>query len=103
MGKEFEQGKITDTVEHFELRPSFSTETDYAFGRDNLLVSGMKVEGEQWERINNFLWDVYRFRNAITGGYLTACVGRSKSFDAAVTILHLMKGEVYPDASFAGY
>ncbi|KAH7717309.1 hypothetical protein AAVH_15256 [Aphelenchoides avenae] len=100
--KEFESGKITDTVTHFEFRPRPPTEMNYAFSRDNLLVSKMKVEGMNLrDRINIFAWDVYRFRNASTGGYLTACVGRSAY--STESILHLVKGEVYPDASFVRY
>lgn len=89
---------------HFEIRPSSSTRVDYAFSRDNLLVSGMKLEGKTpWDIINYFEWDFYRFRNASTGRYLTACVGRNAHINPTEPVLHLVKGEVYPDASFDHY
>lgn len=95
--QEFERGKIADTVEHFRFSRSSRTSTNFAFSRDNLLVLEMKVEGtNHWERINNYAWDVYRFRNTSTGGYLTACVGQS----TYESVLHIVRGEIYPDASF---
>ncbi|KAH7700661.1 hypothetical protein AAVH_32217, partial [Aphelenchoides avenae] len=99
---EFERGNISDIVEHFEFKLNSSQEVHFAFSRDNLLVAGMKVEGRNnWDPYCDIEWDVYRFRNASTGGYLTACVGRMDSVHE--TILHLVKGEVYPDASFDHY
>ncbi|KAH7712511.1 hypothetical protein AAVH_20166 [Aphelenchoides avenae] len=98
----FERGEITDTVDHFEFATSSSNGMNYAFKRDNLLVSRMKVEGKsQWDPINKYEWNVYRFRNASTNEYLTACVGQSTSAFNAKSLLHISKGEVYPDASFA--
>ncbi|KAH7709759.1 hypothetical protein AAVH_22956 [Aphelenchoides avenae] len=100
--KEFERGKITAIVEHFQLRTNSSQGIHYEFNRDNLLVSRMKVEGEHWEaRINDIEWDVYRFRNANTSDYLTACVGEDMDDDLGNRFIHILKGEVYPDASFA--
>ncbi|KAH7720596.1 hypothetical protein AAVH_11927 [Aphelenchoides avenae] len=100
--EDFELGKIAGTVKHFELHSE--KEMDYAFNGDNLLVSGMKVEGrEQWDRIDDYVWDVYRFRNASTHEYLTACVGRDTSAYPNNSILHISKGQVYPNASFADY
>ncbi|KAH7662462.1 hypothetical protein AAVH_43578, partial [Aphelenchoides avenae] len=96
---DFERGKITDIVRHFQFITSSAM--NYSFNRGNLLVSGMKVEGTpHWERISNFEWDVYRFQNASTNEYLTACVGRYDEFFTQ-SILHIVKGEGYPDASFA--
>lgn len=97
--QEFERG-ITVTVEHFHLESDSPKGANYAFSRDNLLVSGVKIEGG---RVENFSWDVYRFRNASTSEYLTACVGRDTSAYGTGSILHIVKGEVYPDASFAEY
>ncbi|KAH7720600.1 hypothetical protein AAVH_11931 [Aphelenchoides avenae] len=100
--EEFERGKIADTVKHFQF--STVTEMSYAFNLDNLLVSGMKVEGlKHCARIRNFIWDVYRFRNANTSEYLTACVGLRETAYSIKHVLHIMKGEMYPDASFADF
>ncbi|KAH7720598.1 hypothetical protein AAVH_11929 [Aphelenchoides avenae] len=101
--EDFELGKIAGTVKHFELHSE--KEMDYAFNGDNLLVSGLKVEGgKQWDRIVDYVWDVYRFRNAITSEYLTACVRRDASgYPHAGSILHISRGEIYPDASFADH
>lgn len=92
-------------MEHFQfLQDSSIKGMNYAFNRDNLLVSAMKVEGNRfWGRYGNFVWDVYRFRNAITSDYITACVGRDRSYNYSESVLHILKGEVYPDASFADY
>lgn len=46
-------------------------------------------------------WDVYRFRNAVTGEWLTACVGHETCEYTDFSVVHIVKGEVYPDASFA--
>ncbi|KAH7712682.1 hypothetical protein AAVH_19987 [Aphelenchoides avenae] len=99
--EDFERGTITDTVAHFRLNSDSSTGMSYAFSRDNMLVSGMIADGDNgWDPIN---WDVYRFRNARTGEYLTACVGRKTSAYSTGSFLHIVKGEVYPGASFAKY
>lgn len=97
--QKFELG-IADIVEHFRLESDSSKLATYAFNRANLLVSDVKVEGG---RIKDFSWDVYRFLNASTNEYLTACVGRDTSAHGTGSILHVVKGEVYPDASFAEY
>ncbi|KAH7704728.1 hypothetical protein AAVH_28075 [Aphelenchoides avenae] len=102
----FERGEITSTVEHFEYKPPVSTALNCAFSRDNLVASGMKVEGTaRWTPINDFEWDVYRFRNSSSNEYLTACVGqktsRIRGIDLIESVLHILKGEVYPNASFA--
>lgn len=100
--QKFERGEVADTVGHFQF--NIFKGMSFAFSRDNLLVSGMKVDGKnEWDRINRFACDVYRFRNSGTSECLTACVGLHKSFNSAETILHIVKGEVYPDASFADY
>ncbi|KAH7697461.1 hypothetical protein AAVH_35457, partial [Aphelenchoides avenae] len=101
--EEFERGEITDTVEHFQLTTFTAKGMYYAFSRDNLLVSGTKIEGNSgWNRIGNYEWDIYRFRNARTKEYLTACVAQYRGYTTKC-ILHLVKGEVYPDASFADF
>lgn len=100
--QKFERGEITDTVEHFHFKPDLSSKVNYAFSRGNLLVSGMKVGRSDGENsFPDIEWEVYRFRNASTGGYLTACVGHNPSIDE--TVLHIVRGEVYPNASFADY
>ncbi|KAH7718037.1 hypothetical protein AAVH_14548 [Aphelenchoides avenae] len=98
--EEFERGEITDTVQHFVFVANCKTNCVFspAFSRDNLLVSGMIVEGHS-APLNDFEWDVYRFRNASNGEYLTACVGRH--IGNVEINLHILKGEVYPNASFA--
>ncbi|KAH7720594.1 hypothetical protein AAVH_11925 [Aphelenchoides avenae] len=101
----FERGSITDTVEHFQFSMRSSKEMKFSFSADNRLVSGMKAEGQKhYDRISKFEWDVYRFRNAITGKYLTACVGQHKSPDYKTEyIVHILRGEAYPDDTFADY
>ncbi|KAH7709760.1 hypothetical protein AAVH_22957 [Aphelenchoides avenae] len=95
--EDFERGKIADIVGHFQLETNASQRMNYAFSRENLLVSRMKVDGQCWySRFNDIEWDVYRFRNANTNEYLTACVGKDKN----ECFLHILKGEVFPDASF---
>ncbi|KAH7708709.1 hypothetical protein AAVH_24037 [Aphelenchoides avenae] len=99
--EEFERGEITDTVEHFHFKEDSQKGMNFKFNRDNLIVSGMKVEGtDDRNPFTDIEWDVYRFRSASTGGYLTACVGRNASDG---TILHIVRGEVFPNASFADY
>ncbi|KAH7716715.1 hypothetical protein AAVH_15897 [Aphelenchoides avenae] len=100
--EDFERGRITDTVEHFRLK---TPGIDYAFRRDNLLVAGMKVDGKKHEygTTSIYEWDVYRFRNAATNDYLTACVAHYKAVHFNGTLLHISKGEVFPDASFADF
>ncbi|KAH7709802.1 hypothetical protein AAVH_22929 [Aphelenchoides avenae] len=99
--EEFERGDIMNTVEHFQFSTSSAKGMYYAFNRDNLLVSGMKIEGTSgWNRIGNYEWDVYRFRSASTSEYLAACVAQYRGYTTKC-ILHLVRGEVYPDASFA--
>ncbi|KAH7715164.1 hypothetical protein AAVH_17438 [Aphelenchoides avenae] len=96
----FERGEITGIVEHFRFQKFASKGMHFAFSRDNLLVSGTKVEGD---RIDRFEWDVYRFKNASTNEYLTACVGQTKPPHYVESFLHIVKGEVYPDASFSDH
>ncbi|KAH7701039.1 hypothetical protein AAVH_31834, partial [Aphelenchoides avenae] len=98
--EEFERGEITDTVEHFLFVANCKANCVFSpgFNRDNLHASGMIVEGHS-APISDFEWDVYRFRNANTGEYLTACVGRH--IGNVEINLHILKGEVYPNASFA--
>lgn len=78
---------------------------NYAFNHDNLLVSGMEVEGERRAdgRTDIYEWDVYRFRNALTSEYLTACVGQYKTARLTESVLHIVRGEAYSDTSFADY
>ncbi|KAH7660519.1 hypothetical protein AAVH_43697, partial [Aphelenchoides avenae] len=65
--EKFERGEITNTVEHFHFIANTSKGMKCSFNRDNLLVSGMKVEGKRrWGQNDYFEWDVYRFRNVIT-------------------------------------
>ncbi|KAH7696611.1 hypothetical protein AAVH_36317, partial [Aphelenchoides avenae] len=100
--EKFERGEITDTVEHFHFKYGSEKGMNFAFSRDNLLVAGMKVEGTDHRNLFPHIeWDVYRFRNASTGCYLTACVGHNPSI--VETVLHIVRGEVYPNASFAEY
>ncbi|KAH7702846.1 hypothetical protein AAVH_29989 [Aphelenchoides avenae] len=98
--EEFERGEITDTVHHFHFNTP--KEVTYAFSRNNLVASGMKVEGEsKWDPVKYFEWDVYRFRNASTSEYLTICIGRNSPKHGTRSIFHIIKGEVYPGAMFA--
>ncbi|KAH7695336.1 hypothetical protein AAVH_37606, partial [Aphelenchoides avenae] len=98
----FELGEIDSTVKHFMFESPPRIRMNCAFNRDNLVVSGMKVEGKSDRELTNwFVWDVYRFRNILTNEYLTACVGQHTSLTYDGSILHILKGEVYPDASFA--
>ncbi|KAH7712501.1 hypothetical protein AAVH_20156 [Aphelenchoides avenae] len=77
--EEFERGEITDTVHHFHFNTP--KEVTYAFSRNNLVASGMKVEGEsKWDPVKYFEWDVYRFRNASTSEYLTILVSQGPAF-----------------------
>lgn len=101
--EEFERGEIADTVEHFHFITNSSKGMKYSFNRDNLLVSGMKVQGKCWGHNDDFEWDVYRFRNATTSEYLTACVGHFKFRYLTLSLLHIVNGQVYPDASFAEF
>ncbi|KAH7716020.1 hypothetical protein AAVH_16576 [Aphelenchoides avenae] len=102
MCEDFERGKISDIAEHFQLK---TPGIDYAFRRDNLLVAGMKVDGKkhQYGTTSTYEWDVYRFRNAATNDCLTACVAHYKAVHFSKTLLHISKGEVFPDASFADF
>ncbi|KAH7662544.1 hypothetical protein AAVH_43494, partial [Aphelenchoides avenae] len=97
---QFERGEINAIVEHFALRttgpPGHIT---YAFSGDNLYASGLKVTSERRSSLRDYNWDVYRFRNAATGDWLTACVEREAS-DTEV-YLRILKGEALPNASFA--
>ncbi|KAH7719700.1 hypothetical protein AAVH_12817 [Aphelenchoides avenae] len=89
--EKFERGEITQTVEHFKFTAKHRF--DIPLNADNMIASAAEVEG------NSFRWDVYRFHNAASGAWLTACMGRPTGV-CAFYIVHLVKGEVVPDATF---
>lgn len=96
-----------DTVGHFILKTSGLW--TFPFKDANRTVSGMVTPwGNFYERNT---WDVYRFQNALSGEWLTACVGHHRysshwrgrgggyvSHSRSDTILHVVKGEAEPDA-----
>ncbi|KAH7684453.1 hypothetical protein AAVH_41041, partial [Aphelenchoides avenae] len=86
----FERGEISELVGHFKFETA--RRIVFRFKDHNKIASEVKVGGYEW--------DVYRFRNAAIGEWLTACVGHPVSF-SAYTVLHIVKGDVHPDASFA--
>lgn len=67
----------------------------FPFNDENKTISEVKV--------GDYEWDVFRFRNAVNGEWLTACVGEKQERldDPHYSVLHLVKGEAHPDASFA--
>ncbi|KAH7717659.1 hypothetical protein AAVH_14940 [Aphelenchoides avenae] len=88
--EKFERGEITELVRHFKF--STSRHMTLLFKEDNKTASDVRVA--------DYEWDVYRFRNAATADWLTACVGQERSEYSRRLMLHIVKGEVYPDASF---
>ncbi|KAH7709072.1 hypothetical protein AAVH_23653 [Aphelenchoides avenae] len=88
--EEFERGEISELVEHFKF--TTSRYVDFPFIDDKKIASGMEV--------GRYKWDVYRFRNVTTGEWLTACVGEERSKYSHRSVLHIVKGEAYPDATF---
>lgn len=65
----------------------------HPFKDDNKIASGVEVA--DYER------DVYRFRNATTEKWLTACVGQHRSEHSRHSVVHIAKGEIFPNASLA--
>ncbi|KAH7719779.1 hypothetical protein AAVH_12730 [Aphelenchoides avenae] len=87
--EKFERGEVSELVQHFK----FATSRFLAlpFKERNKTASGVNI--------GKYEWDVYRFRNAATGDWLTACVGRTAHSHHSV--VHIVKGEVSPDALVA--
>lgn len=74
---------------------------EFPFKDDNKVASGIVVEAEDPWCPSCYEWDVYRFRNAATGEWLTACIGYPRMEVAWLcSILHIVKGAVYPDVSY---
>ncbi|KAH7723671.1 hypothetical protein AAVH_08777 [Aphelenchoides avenae] len=78
----FERGEITATVDHFQFEPR---------GAIIGTFDHLQFKPHAWTRM----------KNASTNEYLTACVGQSRHHRNP--ILHILKGEVFPDASFSHY
>ncbi|KAH7709071.1 hypothetical protein AAVH_23652 [Aphelenchoides avenae] len=99
--EKFERGEVSEIVEHF----AFLTYrlVAFPFSDDNKTATGVKVETEVRSSLSDYTWDVYRFRNSSTGEWLTASVSHSHSVHAhwRYSMLHIVKGESYPDASYA--
>ncbi|KAH7709069.1 hypothetical protein AAVH_23650, partial [Aphelenchoides avenae] len=89
--EKFERDEITELVQHFKL--ATSRYVDFPFVDDNNIASRVEFDGYEW--------DVYRFRNATTGDWLTACVGHNLTQYTHRCVLHGVKGEVYPNTLFA--
>ncbi|KAH7666403.1 hypothetical protein AAVH_43236, partial [Aphelenchoides avenae] len=75
--EKFERGEITDTVERFKLTISDRL-VSFPFNDRNRIAPTRSIEGGGFYA-STCTWDVYRFRNAATGEWLTACVAHSDS------------------------
>ncbi|KAH7715059.1 hypothetical protein AAVH_17590 [Aphelenchoides avenae] len=88
--EKFERGEIAELVKHFK----FATQRRIAFPfkQDNKTASEVKV--------GDYEWNVYRFRNVATGECITACAGYDVYSYSDYSVLHIVKGDAHPDASF---
>ncbi|KAH7716652.1 hypothetical protein AAVH_15935 [Aphelenchoides avenae] len=89
--EKFERGEITEIVERFKFTVSDRL-VSFPFNARNRIASTSPVEGRGFYAAR-CTWDVYRFRNAATGEWLTACVGHRESYSSD-TVLHIAKGEL---------
>ncbi|KAH7709080.1 hypothetical protein AAVH_23661 [Aphelenchoides avenae] len=89
--EKLESGEISELVQHFKL--ASRCHIAFPFKNDNKIASLVKV--------GSYKWDVYRLRNAITGDWLTACISEKRTEFGKQSVLHIVKGEVRPNASFA--
>lgn len=65
----------------------------FPFKEDNKADSEVKV--------GRYMWNIYRFRNATVGEWITACVGREISAYSHCSVLHIVKGKVNPEVLLA--
>lgn len=95
--QKFERGDVTQIVEHcvFYAKHRIALPLNAA----NRIASAVQVVDNRYEW-DCFSWDVYRFRNATNGEWLTACVGAATCCSSC-HIVHLLKGEAFPHATFA--
>ncbi|KAH7719190.1 hypothetical protein AAVH_13348 [Aphelenchoides avenae] len=89
--EKFERGEVSELVQHFKFVTCHKVA--FPFNEDNKTASAIKV--------GKYEWDVYRFRNASAGDWLTACVGREFTHYWRYCVLHIVRGDAHPDASFA--
>ncbi|KAH7673004.1 hypothetical protein AAVH_42517, partial [Aphelenchoides avenae] len=87
---EFECGEFSESAGHFKFETR--RQITFPFKDGNRIASNLKVSGYEW--------DAYRFRNAATGDWLTACVGHERSGRRPRSVLRIMKGDVFADVSF---
>lgn len=90
---------MSETVDHFVF--NYPRRVTLPFKDENKTASAIMVEYKhRWSGISHrYMWDVYRFLNATSGEWLTACVGHSDYEDSPCSV-HIVRGQAYPDASY---
>lgn len=78
-------------MQHFKFESG--RRITFPFKEDNKADSEVKV--------GRYMWNIYRFRNATVGEWITACVGREISAYSHCSVLHIVKGKVNPEVLLA--